>query len=619
MGLEEQLKEYADAYYRGEPLVSDDEYDQLLEQLRAQNPNFMPAVGGQPGKVAHTVPMLSLDKVTGQAEYDRWVKGHKGPFLVRPKFDGISLSLVYENGQLLRAATRGDGHYGEDVTDNARSIKGVPPTIKQPGRVEVRGEVTLHSSTHSPMADFTTHPRNVAAGIMARKQQPREGLKPGDLNFYAFDVLHLEVETEKTNWLIAEGFTQGPVVMTDGAGEPDRWFPDRARWPFPADGVVIREVRASGTKATSHHPLHSIAWKFAAQTSRSVVREVEWQVTRQGTVTPVAVFDTVQTDGAMISRATLHSLGRLETLGLCYADRIEISRRGGVIPHVERVLQKSGLSPFAPPTICPTCGFRLVRQEAVNDKGERADTLHCNNKGCRAQLEDAIRHWCASLNMDGFGPAACAQLATKVMHPTGIYLLDWSDPWFPRTFGPVTAGKLQQELVKCSKRASTSDFLTAMGISSMGRSTAKDLARRWSLSDIFDATVGDLAEVPGVGGITAVNIVDGLSEWAPYMALLVQRGHITLPPKEAAAAPRTGPLRGHTICFTGTLSRPRSKMTALALEAGALVESSLTKAVTILVAGADEMADQQSAKFRKAVAQGVTIWDEATFLATAGR
>ncbi len=623
MGLESTLKQYADAYYAGAPLVSDEEYDQLVEQLRAQQPEspLLSQVGGQPGKVPHASPMLSLDKITGPAEFDRWVRGKQGPFVVRPKYDGVSMSLIYEDGSLVQAKTRGDGHWGEDVTDNVRGIPGVPVRLPSSSTCEVRGEVVLPVASHSPHVDFTTHPRNIAAGVIARKQQPKQGVLPRDLRFFAFDLLGGdEDERAKIQWLKCNGFDTGPAVQhTAGDAGPDVWFPDRERWSFPADGVVIREVLASSDKLTSHHPLHSIAWKFAAQTSRSVVREVEWQVTRQGTITPVAVFDAVQTDGALISRATLHSLGRLETLKLGYADRIEISRRGGVIPHVERVVQAAGLTPFAPPVTCPTCGHSTVRQPAVNTKGEKADTLVCPNRGCRAQLEDAIRHWCASLDMDGFGPAVCEKLATKVAHPTGLYLLNWKDPWFARAFGPVTAPKLAKELVERSQSCNAPGLLTAMGIPSLGVSTAKDLAARWTVEELFDLSAETLALIPGIGGVTAAAIVAGLADWAPYMAMLVQGGHVRLPSKTAAPAPRLGPLRGETLCFTGTLSQPRSKMAQLALEAGALVENSVSKATTALVVGADELADQQSAKFRKAVAQGVHIWDEATFRARATR
>lgn len=620
MDLEQQIAEYSAAYYAGEPLVDDATFDQMVEQLRAQKPEspVLQQVGApRSGGVPHKPPMLSLAKCTGPLEFSRWAAGRKGPFVARPKYDGLAISLEYQDGRLVRASTRGDGLVGEDVTHNIIGVQGVPLLVGNTS-MEVRGEVVLHPAKHHAKADFTTHPRNIAAGIMARKSLTTTGLGPQDLHFYAYDSPGTRDSLDLLR-LAGDGFLGGPTVALDEAtGDPDSWFPDRASWPFPADGVVIRE-RYGAEEATSHHPLHSIAWKFVAATSRTVVREVEWQVTRQGTVTPVALFDTIAVDGAMLSRATLHNLGRLETLGLRYADRIEVSRRGGVIPHVERVLQSSGLSPFAPPTECPACGFKLLRNAIFNAVGEMADTLSCPNKGCKAQLEDAIRHWCDSLEMDGFGPAACQKLVAQVQHPAGLYFLDWKDPWFPRNFGPATAKKLESELRTKTKKCSGVALLVALGIPGLGDTAAKRLLSKFTVDDLFSATAEDL-RMPDIGDKLAPGFVAGLAAWAPFLAALVQEGHLVLPAgKVAAPAAQAGPLRGQVLCFTGTLSHGRKQMQQLALQAGALVENDVTAAVTVLVAGADEMADQQSAKFRKAVAKMLPVWDEAKFLDMLGQ
>lgn len=626
MDLRQSLAQYAQAYYDGTPLVSDEEYDQLAEMLRAQcsTDPILSQVGAPVAgeTIRHTTPMLSLDKCNGPEGFAKWRAGHPGALVVRPKYDGLALSLVYQDGLLAYAATRGDGEEGEDATLNAQEIPSVLRKINCAGRREVRGEVVLPVATHNPSTDFTTHPRNIAAGVMARKRQPPVGVRPTDLVFYAYDQLGEPTTTviQDIAWLQRMGFDVGPCVMHSPEDKgPEDWFPDKDKWKFPADGVVIRELQHSTVAGTSHHPAHSIAWKFIAATSRSVAREVEWQTTRMGTVTPVVVFDAVQTEGATVSRATLHSLGRLETLGLGYADRIEIARRGGVIPHVERVVQSAGLSPFLPPELCTSCGHRLLRLPAVNDKGEKADTLNCPNKGCKAQLEDAIRHWCSCLEMDGFGPAVCAKLATKVLHPTGIYLLNWTDPWFARNLGPTTAPKLHKEMLRCTQKCTAVGLLTAMGLPGVGPSTAKELASRWTVEDLFDVKEEELLSVPGIGGVTASTIQAGFAEWLPYLAMLLQADLLVIPPKLESTKRLAGPLTGEVICFTGTLSLPRKQAQARALEAGALVESDVSKAVTVLVVGADELADQQSAKFRKAVTKGVTIWDEHTFLARVAR
>lgn len=633
--LAELLHHLADAYYNGEGLVPDAEYDrlqELLQELAPTHPQLEEVGAPVKGEgVLHRLPMLSLQKCTTFQGFYKWAKDVK-EYIVRPKYDGIALSLIYdpEKGTLQRIATRGDGRLGEDVTDAALYSSGI---MRRCRYREVRGELVLPLCLVPNLgSDEATHPRNIAAGILARKGAKGDnGLSAANLEFYAYDIPGADLtEQQKMFELAHMGFATGPSLYVKDIAEeaacgPDVWFPDRASWPFPADGVVCRESRGVLKGETEHHPKHSIAWKFPSDMSVTGVVDVEWKPTRNGTVTPVAVLDTIKVDGAMISRATLHSLGRFRKLRLRRGSRVQVARRGGVIPHVEQVTSLGGGKPFVPPTNCPSCDSPLdVVDGGYDEEGNVAQVLWCPYALCPAQMADVIRHWFVSLGADGFGPRACATLAARTGGVEDVYRLDWEDRRLRDALGAANTLKLREQLTLV--RAPTArQLLVALGIPGLGAGLARQLAERWAFQDLFDVTVEDLvANVPGVGERTAAQVVKGLARWLDVLASLVADGFLVLP-AQAATAPlvQDGPLFGEQLCFTGTLAMPRKQAQDLARAAGAKVVDTLIVGVTCVVMGSDVI-DGSSSKARKAYDMqrrlgNLKIWSEDEFLTRAAR
>lgn len=618
------IRMLSDAYYNGEGLVSDAEFDALQEALREAEPDAeeLQAVGApSKGGAAHAVPMLSLQKCTTRQVFGKWAQDVQS-YVVRPKYDGIAISLKYKHGKLVRAATRGDGLVGEDVTPVLRRV--VKDT-RGLWTVEVRGELTLPLAKVPPAgSQAATHPRNLVAGVLARKgAEGDNGVEPEDLQFYAYDIVEDLSESEKHKKLLDMGFQVGPYLeqrySDDQECGPNVWFPDRGSWSFPADGVVCREATGAIKEVTGHHPKHSIAWKFPSESSTTSVQDVEWQTTRYGTVTPVVILDTVRVDGSMISRATLHSYGRFLKLGLRNGARVQIARRGGVIPHVEAVVSEGDGRVFKAPTKCTSCSGALVdREGGLDSEGNVARTLVCLNAQCAAQVTDSIRHWFASVGADGFGPRASAELARRAGSVDGVYRLDWKDRRVRDALGAANTLKLHEQLLTTAKYPGPTALLVALGIPGLGNSLARTLAQRWSFSDLFGLTAEDLLAIDGVGEVTAHSIVQGLSDRAETLAGLVADELLVLPEKAGAPKVLQGPLSGEVMCFTGTLEMPRKKAQELARSAGATVSDSLIVGVTCVVMGADVI-DGTSSKARKAYEMrqrlgNMKIWSEQEFL-----
>lgn len=626
--LSEALHFLAAAYYTGEALVPDAVFDAMQDALRVLDPDApaLQQVGAETkGAAAHAIPMLSLQKCTTQSGFDKWVQDVQ-TYVARPKYDGIAISLHYKHGKLLRAATRGNGRVGEVVTD-VLVLAGLGRT-QGLWTAEVRGELVLPLSKVPPTGSHeATHPRNLVAGVLARKGVEAEdgAVQAEDLRFYAYDLpAELDLnELQKIAKLQSMGFNVGvhrEIAHREGAEcGPNVWFPQRGTWDFPADGVVCREVTGHITECTGHHPKHSIAWKFPAESSSTKVEDIEWQTTRYGTVTPVAILDTVKVDGSMISRATLHSYGRFLKLGLRNGSRVQIARRGGVIPHVEGVLSLGEGRVFRAPSHCPSCDAPLLDKEGgLDEEGNVARTLFCTGATCLAQTSDAIRHWFAALGADGFGPRASKELARKAGNVLGVYRLQWEDPSVRRMLGAANAIKLKEQLDTVAKYPGPVALLVALGIPALGNTLARVLTERWSIEELFDVTEEQLLDIAGVGDITARSVVLGLAHWLEPLTDLIAEDLLVLPQMAEKKQIAAGPLSGEVVCFTGTLELPRKKAQDLARQAGAQVSDSLIVGVTCVVMGADVI-DGTSTKARKAYDMqrrlgNLKIWSEQDFL-----
>ena len=406
---------FCDAAYHvaGESPIADAAYDKLkdlLQQIAPDHPllQLVGASGGFGVKIDHVRPMLSLDKCTTCGEFAAWYRGvvaqstgrantarlgddeiaawaaaEGGALVAMPKIDGLACSLRFSAAGILQvAATRGDGRTGEDVTENARQIPTIVQALPQHVSavaglaVEVRGEVYVALSVFAAVADQFANPRNLAAGMLKSKESP--ALPIAQLRFFAYDLLGTDLASEaaKLNALAELGFSPLPwrrLSATQVEAAHAELAAARSTDDFESDGIVVRLdncALALRLGVTAHHPRAAIAWKYEAQADTTELLDVHWSVARTGTITPVALVAAVVLSGASVTRATLHNVSNLKRLALRRGDRVELVRRGGVIPHVERVTAHSEAPLFEAPAECPSCGGPTVLIQREESKGK---------------------------------------------------------------------------------------------------------------------------------------------------------------------------------------------------------------------------------------------------------
>jgi len=664
--LVESIRFLKQKYYNeATSVIPDPQYDRLedrLRQLAPDHPGLLeigaPVRDVPSAKVGHAVPMLSLEKCTTRGEFEFWLKGLRADlttdqktagFVATPKIDGLACSLLYRAGRLVTAATRGDGRVGEDVTANALEITAIPKTLggdpgRAPPHLEVRGEVYLPLTAFEAVADKFANPRNLAAGALKSKE--RTGVPLDHLRFLAYDILERNLApSAKLARLKDLGFAvpESRLCSADEAQQVFEHFEQaRERQDFEADGVVFKldsvEVQAKAERSieiqkTAHHPPGAIAWKFAAGSELTVLRDVEWSVSRTGTITPVAIVAPVTLSGATVTRATLHNRANLEQLQLRIGDTVELVRRGGVIPHVEGT-RGGGGALVVPPAKCPSCGSPT--EIPLDSKTGRAlPTLRCTTpQTCVDSRQRQLLHYCASLDLDGFGERIVELLIQNglVTDPADLYTLHKGDLEQLPKIGEISAANLLREIERVS-RQELPQFLVSLGIEGLGQKVASRLAHRWELDEVRQCSAQDIAAVRGLGSSIkkvkssdqeptrklAEHIVRGLAERSPLIDKLLQ--HVTVSGK-VGDEPSDGLLVGHIVVFTGALERMRRRDACqLVADLGGRAESSVTKETTWLVAARDEQdAPEPSEKLRKATkykAEGrpIEILTEAEFLA----
>ena len=647
-------------------VIPDQVYDQLVEALRRVRPESpaLQRIGGgadaptnasgsadagegrdigdgastfddlDDGRVVHNVPMLSLGKCYDAAELRRWAGDWAGALVASPKVDGAAVSIRYDTaGAFLLAGTRGDGRRGEPIGHNVMRIPSVPTqlpadVLRRLGSpaLEVRGEVYLPLSAFAEVEELFANPRNVAAGALKAKEQG--GVPAERLAFFAYDLIGVELisEQEKAGLLLELGFTPAPTQAC-GLDEVDGvfavWERDRPSLDYEIDGVVFKidalaEQRRLG--ATNHHPRWAIAWKLQGDSGESVLESVQWSLSRTGTITPVAIVEPVELSGAMVSRATLHNLSTVERLGLRVGGRLALTRRGGVIPHVEANLG-GGAHVVDVPTLCPSCGQATeVRTSTRNAAGEPVitRTLHCSRAAdCPASLRGQLFHYTATLEIDGFGTKLLDALldAGLVRDAADLYRLDAAALRTLPRMGETLATKLLANLDQ-RRRVPLPTLLVALGIESLGRHAAQLLAARWTLPQLRALPVDELASLHSLGQLTAERIVEGLRDTGPLLDRLLE--HLTIDVGEQTSA--EGPLSGQVVVFTGKLERVgRRDAQQLVVRLGGTAGSSVTAETTWLVVGGDELdADPPSSKLAKArklaeAAGKLQIMSEAAF------
>jgi len=662
--LRESIRRYDDAYYvLDAPRVPDIEYDRILRELQAleaENPELITPdsptqrVGIRPvtefSEAAHHIPMLSLDNAFNDTElidFDRRLRDRlkragigteELTYVAEPKLDGAAVSLLYEQGVLVRGATRGDGRIGEDVTHNLRTIPAVPLRLRSnriPDRLEVRGEVFM------PKAGFLAYnrgalergektfvnPRNAAAGSLRQLDAKLTSARPLDVFFYGIGALEaLEPPSTQSDVLALLhelGLKTCPdSEVVDGILGCLAYYKNilrkREELPYEIDGVVykLNDVRMQQLVGTvSRAPRWAIAHKFPAQEELTVIEKIEFQVGRTGALTPVARLEPVFVSGVTVSNATLHNMDEIERKDVRVGDTVIIRRAGDVIPEVVSVVKERRRGrprKVRLPSSCPVCGSDVVRAES------EAVARCVGGLFCAAQRKEAIRHFASrgAMDIEGLGGKLIEQLVDLrvVQNPADLYGLSQEQLEELDRIGEKSASNLIAALEK-SKETTLSKFLYALGIRGVGEATALALAQHFgSLVQLMHANEETLTVVPDVGPIVAAHVSAFFQEDhnREVIAQLLESGvHWPDPPKIAAA--EVSILSGKTVVLTGTLrSMTRDEAKARLLALGAKVTGSVSKATDLVIAG-----ESPGSKLVKAEDYGVEVWAEDDFLRVA--
>lgn len=653
--LRTEIRHHEYLYYvLDAPEITDAEYDRLMVRLReieSQLPEDVPEdsptrrVGGKVSpeftEVRHLTPLLSLGNAFSEEElraFDERVhnglpEGSKVEYVMEPKIDGLACSLIYEHGRLVRAATRGDGVVGENVTANVRTIRSIPLVLQAaegqelPDLLDVRGEVYMprhefmrlnEERAEAGESEFA-NPRNAAAGSL-RQLDPQVTAKRA-LSFFAYYVGDgaKEKHSESLAMLTGYGFKVSEnyrvVGSIDEALEYIREFNEkRVGLSYDTDGAVIKvndvyQQRILG--ATGKDPRWAIAFKYPPEQAETTMEDIVWRVGRTGVLTPTAVLTPVKLSGSTVSRATLHNVDFIKEKDIRIGDRVIINKAGEIIPEVLRVASEKRTgkeSPVQIPTVCPECGWQVERPD-----NEAA--IRCTNPHCPALGREGLIHFVSrdAMNIDGCGPSVINQLmdAGLVKDAADLYNLTKDDLVQLERMGEKSADNLLQAL-EASKQNEMDRLLFALGIRHVGAKVARLLAAEFgSMEKLLEAEPEQLAAIRDIGSKIAESVVTWLSVPA-NRDLLERLAEAGLKMDfTQQAADETNPFYGKTLVFTGTLpTLGRAEAKTMAQDAGAKVSGSVSKKTDYVVAGAEA-----GSKLEKAQQLGVTVIDEARFLA----
>jgi DNA ligase (NAD+) len=656
--LRKRLEHHNHRYYvLDDPEVSDADYDALLNELRdleAEHPELRTPdsptqrVGAEPldkfEQVRHLQPMLSLANARNEEELAAWVLrserylARQGVemgdvrFVTEPKIDGLAISLVYEDGVLVRGATRGNGEIGEDVTTNLRTIGAIPLRIEDaPPLLEVRGEVymplvafaKLNEERAAAGEPTYANPRNTAAGSIRQLDPQLTASRPLSIWCYsvgALEGLAFDRHSESLEWLRSHGFrVSRDVGVHDTVDEVvaacRAWEERRDRLDFEIDGVVVKVddldlQRQLGV--VGREPRGAIAWKFAPTTATTVLRGVAWNVGRTGHMVPFAQLEPVQVSGVTVKLATLHNEEDLRRKDVRDGDEVIVMRAGDVIPQVvsptaKAQRRKNRSDAPSPPERCPACDTPTVKPE------DGVWTICPNRTGCPGQVFQAVKHFVGAMDIDGLGEENARRFLDigLIENMADIYGLTAEGLAELDGFGEVSAGKLV-EAIEASKTQPFHLVLYALGIPGIGFVNARNLARRLrSVDALLAASEEELTAVEGMGPIMAKTVHETLAEERTRELVERLRGYGLQMEEEGPAPPSEGPLVGKTVVLTGTMPNlTRPDATARIEAAGGKVTGSVSKKTDFLVAGADP-----GTKLTKAQELGTEVLDEDGLLA----
>lgn len=635
------IRHHNKLYYDNDaPEIEDFEYDALMRELKEiekQYPELITPnsptqrVGGTALKlfspVAHAVKMESLQDVFSFAELEEFVSKidlSRTALSVEPKIDGLSVSLEYDGGRLVRGSTRGDGTTGEDVTANLEQITSIPKSIAFSEALEVRGEVYMPRESFFRLIERqelmgeapAKNPRNAAAGSLRQKNSAITASR--GLDIFVFNIQHIEGKDftshiETLDFLKDLGFHVLPSykrceTAEEAVSEVERIGLGRGELDFDIDGAVIKVDRLdyrTELGSTAKYPKWAVAYKYPPEEKNTVLRKIEINVGRTGVLTPTAVFDPIQLAGTTVSRAVLHNEDFILSKGIGIGDLITVRKAGEIIPEVLSVKEHAeGSAPFKMPTVCPSCGGAVTREE-----GEAA--LRCTNAECPAQLLRHLIHFTSrdAMDIEGLGPAVLQQLteAGIISDITDLYRLDAERVSALERIGERSAQNILNA-VEASKQRELSRLIYALGIRHIGAKAAKLITDRFSdIDEVLSADVDAFTSIDGFGEVMAKSAFEffSLPQTREMLSALRELG-LNMRSAEKSDDRR---FEGKTFVLTGTLpTLTRSAASELIENCGGKVSSSVSKKTDYVLAG-----EEAGSKLDKANALGITVIDENEF------
>ncbi len=639
--LVDNLNSYAYNYYAlDNPLVTDEEYDRLYHELlkaEKEHPELTVAysptqrVGSVPldefKKASHLSRMWSLEDVFNYEELMEWVNRVEksypnSPCVVEPKFDGASLNLIYENGELREAITRGDGEVGEEVTQNAKTIKSIPLKIPHLGLIEIRGEVVIHKNDFEEInkerelsgESLFANPRNAAAGSL--RQLDSKIAAKRRLIFVPWGVGENSIQTESyyelLNQIYSFGFKAPRLrAFCNSIHEIEESYQailkERYYFGIMLDGVVIKlaSIRVQNELGfTIKAPRFACAYKFPAVEKSTLLKDIALQVGRSGVITPVALLEPVEIEGAVIERATLHNFDEIERKGLCVGDTVSIIRSGDVIPKIIKVLKEGeNRIKVERPTLCPECGSEILDDGAL---------IKCQNLSCPARVLNSIIHFASkkALNIEGLGEKIVETLfqAGLIKSIEDIFALQKEKLLTLEGFKDKKAQNILDSIENI-KGCECWRFINAIGIEHIGEAASKELCRHFGVG-FLEAEYDELIAINGFGE----EMVRSILEFGRVNHERVERLLEIIKPKESIRIEASqSAISGKTFVITGTLSRGRDEMKEYLEALGAKVSSSVSKKTDFVLYG-----EEAGSKLEKARELGVKTITEDELIAIVG-
>lgn len=632
------LNDYAHRYYvLDEPIVSDKEYDRLYDELvrmERETGIRLPdsptrRVGGEPLKgfvsVVHRNRLYSLDKAQTLEELAAFCERAKAPrYTVEYKFDGLTLNLTYEGGKFVRAATRGNGVKGEDVTEQALTIRSFPLTIPFKGRLDVQGEGIMRLSALKSYNETAKEPlknaRNGVAGAIRNLDPKVTASRRLDIFFYAVndfepapedEIQKLSSQAQSLEFLRAQKFKVNPDLFVcesyEEIAEALKVIEERRpKLDYLIDGAVVKVddfALREELGYTDKFPKWAIAFKFEAEEVSTDLLDVAWQVGRTGKLTPIGILEPCELAGATVSRATLNNADDIARKGVRLPSRVFVRRSNDVIPEILGIAQEYPESrEISIPDVCPACGTPLVREGAH---------LFCKNRGgCPPQIVGRLTHFCSreAMDIDGVSEKILEQLyRTKgLTKPYELYRLNAEDLLGLEGFKDKKSGNVLASVEQSREGRGLAEFLFALAIPNVGKKTAKDLAARFTLDELRTADAETLKTVPDVGDIVAASLADWFADPENEHMLAQLLAEVRVEERQTT---REGAFAGETVVLTGTLAGfKRSEAKKLIEERGGNTADTVSKSVTLVVAG-----DAAGSKLDKAKKLGIPVLSEEEF------